>query len=341
MDEMRLYDLAERHLNGTLDHSERSELDLWLAASEENRAEFSEIIEVLGFAGSFVAEVEPQTDAEWMALTSRIAVPQIEESRPQPVAASSPLLRPPFYARRRVWAVAAAVALLVAVGGYFALGGSNAGQVGKGQHFAAADGQRKAIKLTDGTVVTLQGGSTLDAAADFGQQDRKLELRGEAYFDVARDEARPLSVRMGQVQARVLGTEFNLRTEKSSTAVQLSVTEGKVEFSAENGAKEILVAGDVAHFDPQSGKIVREQTVAQDEAAWVHDALIFNDKPFVDAAGQIERHYGITLKFPESLNAARLTAKFEGKPLADVLAVLEAIYGVHASQSGTVVTLSK
>ncbi|MFN8395950.1 MAG: FecR domain-containing protein [Bacteroidia bacterium] len=338
---MRLYDLAERHLNGTLNHSERSELDLWLAASEENRAEFSEIIEVLGFADAFVAEVEPQTDAEWVALQARIAVPQVEQARPQPVAASRPLIRPPFYARRRVWAVAAAVALLVTVGGYFALGGGSADEAQKGQHFAAADGQRKEIKLTDGTVVTLQGGSTLDAAADFGKQDRKLELNGEAYFDVARDEARPLSVRMGQVQARVLGTEFNLRSEKTSTAVQLSVTEGKVEFSATNGAKEILVAGEVAHFDPKTGKIVREQTNAQEEAAWVHDALIFNDKPFVEAAGQIERHYGITLKFPESLNAARLTAKFEEKPLADVLAVLEALYGVSASQSGTVVTLSK
>lgn len=338
---MRLYDLAERRLKGSLSHSERSELDLWLAASEENRVEFSEIIEILGFADAYVGDVEPDTDAEWLKLQSRIVVPQAEREQSQPVGASSPLIRPPLYARRRVWAVAAAVALLVTVGGYFALGGGKVVDNAKGLHFAAADGQRKEIKLTDGTLVTLQGGSTLDAAADFGKEDRKLQLSGEAYFDVARDEARPLSVSMGDVQARVLGTQFNLRAEKTSLAVQLSVTEGKVEFSAANGAKEILVAGQVAHFDPKTGRIVREQTVAKDEAAWVRDTLIFNDKPFSEAAGQIERHYGITLKFPESLNAARLNAKFEEKPLSEVLAVLEAIYGVHATQSGTVVTLSK
>ncbi len=333
MDEMRLYYLAERAADGALSVAEQKELDLWLNESEENRIEFAEIKEIFGFGSLALEAVSPETDAQWAALQAAISTPTVLNSN---------VIRPPFWSGSRVWAAAAAVALLMTVGGYFAFFRSSEA-AGKALHFATAAGERKEIKLSDGSKVTLQGGTTLDAAGVFGQKDRQLQLDGEAYFDVAKDKTKPFIVRAGVTQAEALGTEFNVRMSRKieKGSVQLSVTEGTVRFSADNGSELVLVEGEVAYFDPVIGVIQREKSPAKVEAAWKSNELIFSNTPFLEAAERLENHYGITLQFPADLNRARLTATFDSKPLSVVLGVLEDIYSLKASQSGKVVTLSE
>lgn len=333
MDEMRLYYLAEGAAGSTLSAAEREELDAWLAASETNRIEFAEITEILNFGGIATSVVAADTDTQWAEVQAAIAMPRIRETA---------VVRPPFWSGSRVWAAAAAVVLLVTVGGYFAFFGEGKA-VGEAIHFATKDGERKEIKLSDGSLVTLQGGTTLDANGAFGQKDRQLQLNGEAYFAVAKDKSRPFIVRAGVTNAEALGTEFNVRMYQNNAQaiVQLSVTEGTVKFSADNGSELVLKEGEVANFDPAEGVIQREKTIAKVEAAWKSNQLIFSNTPFLDAALRIESHYGVTLQFPDTLNGARLTATFDRKPLSDVLDVLSEIYSLKASQSGKVVTLSE
>lgn len=333
MDEMRLYYLVERAVDGALSAAEQAELDLWLAESDANRIEFAEIKEILGFGRLALEAVAPETNAQWAAMQTTIATPTVLNSN---------VVRPPFWSGSRVWAAAAAVLLLMTVGGYFAFfGGGEA--AGKAIHFATKAGERKEIKLSDGSLVTLQGETTLDANGAFGEKDRQLQLNGEAYFAVAKDKTRPFIVRAGLTNAEALGTEFNVRMYQNNAqaVVQLSVTEGTVKFSADNGAELVLNAGEVANFDPAEGTIQREKASANVVAAWKSNQLIFSNTPFVEAALRLESHYGVTLQFPDTLNRARLTATFDNKPLSEVLGVLEDVYSLKASQSGTVVTLSE
>ncbi len=333
MDEMRLYYLVERAVDGALSAAEQAELDLWLAESEANRIEFAEIKEIFGFGSLALEAVSPETDAQWAALEAAISTPTVLNSN---------VIRPPFWSGSRVWAAAAAVALLMSVGGYFAFYRSGEA-AGKALHFATAAGERKEIKLSDGSKVTLQGGTTLDAAGVFGQKDRQLQLNGEAYFAVAKDRTKPFVVHAGRTQAEALGTEFNVRMYQNNAEaiVQLSVTEGSVKFSATTGDELVLNAGEVANFDPAESIIQREKTNANVVAAWKSNQLIFSNTPFMEAAFRIESHYGVRLLFPDSLNGARLTATFDSKPLSEVLGVLEDIYSLKASQSGNEVTLSE
>jgi transmembrane sensor len=334
MEEMRLYYLAEKAVSNALTEAERHEWEAWLNASEANRREFAEIKEILGLGSMAMATVDADTDAEWAALRRSIQ-PEKPVSKPRELD-----IRLPFWSRSRIWAAAAAVLLLVTVGGYFAFFYHPA-PTGQAQHYATAAGERKEIKLTDGTKVTLQGGSILDAPAAYGQQDRQVTLQGEAYFDVAKDKSRPFIVHAGSTQCEALGTEFNVRMFRQSGLVQLSVTEGKVRFSADKGGERVLVAGEVAHYDPKTGQFISETTLALEEAAWKESQLIFKDTPFVQAAEQLENHYGMTLQFPERLNAARLTATFDMKSLREVLDVLEVMYSLKATQTGAMVTLSE
>jgi transmembrane sensor len=330
MSDTRLYRLAELAALGLLNEAEQQELHAWLTAAPENQAAYEEICGVLEFSSMALAAVDPQTDAEWAKLSAAIAAPAQPET---------PVIRPAFWSRGRGWAAAAAIALLAVVGSYFAFF-SGAPAPLDAQHYATALGEVKEIQLADGSHVRLNGGSTLDAAAGYGMADRKLTLHGEAYFEVAKDKERPFVVRAGGTQAEALGTQFNVRMASADASVQLSVTEGRVRFSNAAAGELILTAGQVANYDPQKG-FVRETVVARDAAGWVDQRLIFKDTPFPNAAEQIERTFGVTLHFPDRLNAARLTANFDRKPLRDVLEVLAAVYAVKTNQDGKVVTLSE
>ena len=332
MNETRLYYLAESASFGLLSETEQQELNAWLQAAPENQALYTQICAVLDVAGQFTAQVDPQTDAEWAKLSAAIATPAA------PQASEPRTIRPPFWSGSRIFAAAASIVLLAVVG-YFAFLKGDAEPL-DAQHYATALGEIKEIKLADGSHVRLNGGSTLDAAAGYGATDRKLKLHGEAYFEVAKDKTRPFIVRAGAAQAEALGTKFNVRMSSADQGVQLSVTEGKVRFSADKFTELILTEGQVAHFDLKTG-FVRETIVAKDAAGWVENRLIFKDAAFPVAAEQLERNYGVTIHFPEHLNTGRLTANFEGKPLTEVLEVLSTIYSVQASQAGKVVTLSE
>jgi len=332
MVETRLYELADRVLYNTLTVEEGRELDVWLSESPENQATWDDILVIWGATDNFWDTVDPQTDTEWAKLNATI-------SQMPTVTAPNPY-KPPFWRNTRVWAMAATVTLLAIVG-IFLLQSRGEKNNPEDLRFYAAAGEQKKIDLSDGSHIVLNGNSELVATAGFGSQHRKLTLKGEAFFDVAKDPGKPFVVTTGKTTAEALGTAFNVRQNKNDQ-IQLSVEEGRVRFTETAQQKNmVLVAGEVAIYDPKTNSLNKQQETAQEQAAWRHGQLVFHDTPFPQTAEQLERHYGVTLHFPERLNDARLNATFDKKPLADVLDVLKALYNVKATQNGKEVRLSE
>lgn len=333
MNDARLYDLVVGASNGTLDAADRAELDAWLAASADNKASYDEIAEIVAMTGMAMEAVDPQTDMALAAMQSHM---RPTETPAAPAAQG--VVRPPFWTGARMLAVAAAVAVLAVVG-YLLWPGGPAGSP-EPLHFATALGETKEVSLPDGSKVQLNGGSTLDAAAGYGATDRRLRLRGEAFFEVAKDRERPFVVSAGEASAEALGTAFNVRMTLGDGSVQLSVTEGRVRFAGAAANDLVVEAGQAARFVPGQGITVLQNN-PQEDAAWTRNLLVFKDAPFAQAAEQIERSFGVALQFPDRLKEARVNANFDRKPLADVLDVLGTMYGLKVEQSGKVVTLSE
>lgn len=340
MRELELYRLAELEIQGNLEAEDRLALEAWMAESEANKIEFEEIKAAIEGIDILLAQVDPQTDAEWSKVLSGGS--SVKVDAPVVVESAQSEGRTMTLPRRRLWtkwAAAAAIALICVLS-YFWF--ANKGEAaGKELHYAAAMGKIEHIDLPDGSKVELNGGSSLHAAADFGKSARHLQLEGEAFFEVAKDKERPFVVAIGSTTSEALGTQFNLRHAHSSKVVQLSVVEGKVRFTDTLSHQALeLVAGQVAEFDPISGRLSQVQRSATDQAAWRQNLLVFEDESFPVAAELFERHYGVKFSFPERLNTARLTAKFEGRALSQVLEVIESIYNVKATQNADAVTLT-
>jgi len=149
--------------------------------------------------------------------------------------------------------VAASVAILVSVSWIAYQFMTN-----PGHHTMTASVTNEKIDLPDGSEVFLTEGSTLS----YDRTGRNVTLKGQAYFDVARDESRPFIISMNHGSIEVLGTAFEVKESDSDT--RLTVTEGKVKY-ASNSASDIVRVGEAA--------ILRHTTGAIDELTYDDSVL--------------------------------------------------------------------
>ena len=110
------------------------------------------------------------------------------------------------------------------------------------------EGQRSKVKLPDGSIVNLNSQSTLIFPKEFSDTIRQVELSGEAFFDVVRDESKPFIVKTNNLETKVLGTTFNVRAFSDESEINVSLVTGKVMVKnindIDNSDKQILLPGE-------------------------------------------------------------------------------------------------
>lgn len=191
----------------------------------------------------------------------------------------------------------------------------------------APAGRKARFALPDGSQIQLNGGSTLAFAEDFLNGTREVKLDGEAYFDVARRDDLPFIIHTQTSRTEVLGTEFNLVEYAGEASARLTVTEGKVRFSALVGGTQaaVLTVGQQAVADA-SGKVVSSQADGSEALAWTHNTLVFDNEQFPEVARKIERWFGVKVAINnKSLNNQRYTGSYENPDLKALLKSLSLV----------------
>lgn len=154
-------------------------------------------------------------------------------------------------------------------------------------------GALHSIGLADGSAATLSSGSGIDVA--LSRRERNIDLiRGEAYFDVAKDGARPFAVQAGEHRVVAVGTRFAVR--RDGDEVRVVVTEGTVrlESASADGRDQpvtLLPAGSSALANA-NGVLVRAGSAADAERAldWRRGHLVFLDTPLAVAVAEFNRY---------------------------------------------------
>ena len=158
------------------------------------------------------------------------------------------------------------------------------------QTYAAPADQREEITLADGSVVTLNAGSSITVAMT--STERFVKLRdSEAFFSVAHDADRPFIVDSGQAQVRVLGTQFNVVS--SGGLLEVGVQEGRVEvaFAGGNEARFVLTPGkELVRAGADTKAQVRDIDVAT-AFAWRQGSLIYDDVPLTEIILDVNRNF--------------------------------------------------
>lgn len=201
--------------------------------------------------------------------------------------------RPSFASPRKGFVLASfriAAALIV----LSAIGISAAQYLSKpdGTAYATGVGGRKTITLADGTRIELNTDTSLRIALKDDQRKVVLD-KGEAFFHVTHDAARPFMVTVGNHRITDIGTEFVVRRDASD--IKVSLVEGRAQFERTDGAgttkPEILTPGDVVVATANTFTVTRKPVRELNETlAWRRGALIFFHTSLAQAAEEINRY---------------------------------------------------
>lgn len=151
------------------------------------------------------------------------------------------------------------------------------------------------LLLADGTKVWLNAASSLKFPAAFTGKERRVELSGEAYFEVSKNPAKPFIVHSSQQEVLVLGTHFNIKAYEEEGMVRTSLLEGKVNISA-HGELASLVAGQEAVQKTNGDIRVKEADVAQ-SISWKNGLFQFNNASIEEVMLQLSRWYDVEVSY--------------------------------------------
>ncbi len=196
------------------------------------------------------------------------------------------------------------------------------------QTVTSRQGMVTQFSLADGTKVWLNSGSELQFPIRFTGDMRKVKLRGEAFFEVAKNEKQPFRVNAKELDIDVLGTSFNVIGYDDDTQLEVILVEGKLSLSAENGQlkKEYgtILPGERAVFKEESREVYTNEVEVDKYISWRDGNLIFRDDPMEDVIRRLSRWFNveIVVNDPE-IESYIYTATFRNENLEQVLKLLK------------------
>jgi hypothetical protein len=196
------------------------------------------------------------------------------------------------------------------------------------QEIQSPVGMRSHVVLPDGSNLWLNAGSEVKYSIPFTRENREVELSGEAFIDVVKNEKSPFIVKSESISVEVLGTQFNVNAYPETEQVQVALKEGKVKFrfAGDEGTIKYceLQPNDLLEFDKKDKTVSTENTNIEKYIAWHQNKMILDDTPMTELAGLLERWYGVEVVIAdEKIKRYRFTTTFDNEPLHRVLELLE------------------
>lgn len=208
-------------------------------------------------------------------------------------------------------------------------------------HKANPKGQKSTIRLKDGTEVRLNSNSSLEYASDFGTSNRKVILKGEAYFSVAKDPKKPFIVTTGNVLTTALGTEFNINA-RNENKPRIILTEGKikVEDKMENGTPFILLPNQFIEYNSKTGFSKVSEVDNLNEILWINGILKFEHTPLLQVVEELENWYGVDVEIVGNPEGLHYSGEFKDEYLSSILTAMSFSLGLEYSQENEFVQLN-
>ena len=212
-------------------------------------------------------------------------------------------------------------------------GSAQAGDAVLFNTISTARGNQYQLTLSDGSKVWLNAASSLRFPTTFKGKERRVEVTGEAYFEIAKNPSMPFKVQAGSGEIEVLGTHFNVNAYADESSVKTTLLEGAVAVKKET-AVQMLAPGQQAEFSPKGKITLSENVDVTRETAWKDGFFWFNNTDIHTLMRQVSRWYDVEVEFEGNITDDGFTGKVSRNvPLSKLLDVL-AQYEIHFKIEG-------
>jgi len=197
------------------------------------------------------------------------------------------------------------------------------------------------VTLPDGSIVILNRQTVLSYRPNFGKGNRKVNLSGEAFFDIEPDRDNPFVIDAGKAKVKVMGTSFNVITNNPDSAVEVFVKTGQVMLSDNSGNKTLLLdPGYIGTIDSRnSGKALNNDP---NYMAWNTGMLIYDGQTLDIVFRDLKRVYNLDIVADDpSILEEIWTAPINNQPQETIIRLICYSFNLDYRKDGNVYHLSK
>ena len=188
----------------------------------------------------------------------------------------------------------------------------------------APRGQKSEVVLVDGTIAWLNSGSTIRYSGNYNKRNREVELTGEAYFNVAKNNRLPFVVKTSNIKVRALGTHFNLMAYPEDETLSVTLVEGKAQINAPNNKTINLSPNQKAIYNKYENNFRIENVDPIFSISWKDNVLKFDNESWPDILTHLERWYDVKFYYPDDvLGDQRFTLTIKTESLREVLDLIK------------------
>jgi transmembrane sensor len=202
------------------------------------------------------------------------------------------------------------------------------------------NGQTYRLQLPDQSKVWLNAASSIKFPASFaGLKNRKVELTGEAYFEISKDKDHPFIVKTTQQEVQVLGTHFNINTYEDKQNTTTTLLEGSVKITNEHKKEQLLKPGETALVNNTANILVSPADI-KSAMAWKNGDFRFNEERIDEVMLKISRWYDIEVTYHGPISKEKFSGKISrNKNISEVLNMLSYSNAVKFIVEGRRVTV--
>lgn len=183
-------------------------------------------------------------------------------------------------------------------------------------------GGKYKITLPDGSKVWLNAASSLKYPIAFTGKERKVEITGEAYFEIAKDVSKPFKVNFNSMEVEVLGTHFNIKAYTDEEIIKTTLLEGKVKVTNGNEVKQ-LVPGQQAQVKSLSNIKIVNDVDLEETVAWKDGNFQFENTSLQDVMRQLSRWYDVEITYRGTIHKNFIGSISRDVKLSQVLSMLQ------------------
>lgn len=325
---IKLLIIAE--LDGEITSQEKEVLYNWLSKSESNTHYYAQVKDLWEASLGNAAKVAG-TAHEWERFKMRIA--------------AHPNKKGPAIKRINWYRVAAVLAISLLIGNLLV-------QNFKPQEpvyitSIAPRGSVSQTILPDGTMVYLNAGSEIKYDVNTQSKQRDVFIRGEAWFDVERNEEKPFVVHTPYYDVKVLGTQFCVKTYDDDENVITTLEKGSIQIATSEKLKLqkdiVLKPGEQLVYNKTERRLIHKQNVeTRLFTSWKDNKLIFLQMSFGQLVQLLERRYGVDIVVAdESILEEHFTGTIKNESILEILNIIQHTHPIQYKLEGQKVVIKK
>ncbi len=312
MTEQQQIKLFQRYFNKSASTREVDTLVCWLRENDENKITFDAYNKLWHEAHAHTRKQILNVDEQWLKIAPRLSDTSITSN-----------YKPSVFTRNSFLKVAAIVAIILGLS-FIYLYQREIKPIEANDKWLVAQttkGERKKIEMVDGTTIWLNSATTLEYCLN--NKKRAVRLKGEAYFEVAKNEEVPFCVNTDMMELTVLGTKFNVSSYSHHNQLKAALKDGSIEVKTLK-EKVILKPGQEAVINRGEQDI---QVITIDPGVvgiWQYDQLQFRSTTFNEMIPKLEKWFQVTIKCTnKDFAKSNYTITIKKESVEEVLTILQ------------------